>query len=119
MLGTDRDALLCDLAETYHIYAFDTVPLMTLATLCAGLHADSRINLMRMGATRVAPMFALVQMADTLTALKYELEGNKNAPLPPMLRDVMMGKQKNENKTAGFESIEAFEQARMRIIGHV
>lgn len=119
MLGTDRDAVICDLAETYHLFDLDSVPLMTLAALCAGLHADSRIKLRLMGATRIAPMFSLVQLADTLTALKYELEGDTKAALPQMLHDVMIGKQTTKNKTAGFESVEAFEQARMRIIGHV
>lgn len=43
MISLDRDALLCDLAETYHIYSLRGLPARTLATLVSGLRADARI----------------------------------------------------------------------------
>lgn len=43
MISIDRDALLCDLAETYHIYSMRGLPARTLAVLAFGLRADSRI----------------------------------------------------------------------------
>lgn len=44
MLGCDKDALVCDLAETYHIFDYKAVPVPLLATLVCGLREDSRIQ---------------------------------------------------------------------------
>lgn len=43
MIATDKDALLCDLAETYHIYSLEALPLPTVATLACGLRGNARI----------------------------------------------------------------------------
>ena len=41
MIKTDRDAWLCDLAETYHILDITGLSILTLATLSFGLtHQD-------------------------------------------------------------------------------
>lgn len=45
MISVDRDALICDMAETYHIYDLRGLPARTLATLAFGLRADSRIKM--------------------------------------------------------------------------
>ena len=63
MLKTDEDALICDLAETYHIYDWQSYPLGLIATLAAGLRDDSRIK-MRLAGCRVRPLFFL-SAADT------------------------------------------------------
>lgn len=44
MLGCDKDDLVCDLAETYHIFDYKAVPVPLLATLVCGLREDSRIQ---------------------------------------------------------------------------
>lgn len=43
MIAKDEDALICDLAETYHIYDYRSLPVRLVATLAAGLRDDSRI----------------------------------------------------------------------------
>jgi hypothetical protein len=43
LLAVDKDALICDMAETYHIYDINAIPVSTLATLAAGLPLDSRV----------------------------------------------------------------------------
>ena len=43
MIAEDKDALLCDLAETYHIYSLEALPLPTVATLACGLRGNARI----------------------------------------------------------------------------
>ena len=43
MIGLDEDALICDLAETYHIYKFDDFDAGYIATLAAGLRDNARI----------------------------------------------------------------------------
>lgn len=44
MIHTDEDALICDLAETYHIFNYRELPVHLLATLSVGLSDDSRIK---------------------------------------------------------------------------
>lgn len=43
MIATDEDALICDFAETYHIYDMRQFPVLYIATLAKGLRQDSRI----------------------------------------------------------------------------
>lgn len=43
MIATDEDALICDFAETYHIYDMRQFPILYIATLAKGLRHDSRI----------------------------------------------------------------------------
>lgn len=44
MIATDRDALICDLAETYHIYDMTAFKPDYIAILAVGLRNDSRIK---------------------------------------------------------------------------
>ena len=41
MMALDREALLCDLAETYGIYDVRALPVSTLAVLASGLRENS------------------------------------------------------------------------------
>ena len=45
MIGVDKDALICDLAETYHIYDYKVFPPHYIAILAVGLRDDSRIKM--------------------------------------------------------------------------
>lgn len=116
MLGVDRDAVICDLAETYHVLDYRSIPIMTLATLCAGLRDDSRIKMRMMEMHMVAPSFAFVRIADTLTMILHVLAGDKSKP--KLYQDIMTGKQ-IKKKTTGFSSIEEFEEARKRFLNNV
>lgn len=116
MLSVDRDAVICDLAETYHLLDYRSVPVMMLATLCAGLHEDSRIKMRLMGMNRIAPSFAFVRIADTLVLILHALIGEKSRP--KLYQDIMTDKLKKK-KTTGFSSIEEFEEARKRFLNNV
>jgi len=118
MLGVDRDALVCDLAETYGVLDYRALPVDTLATLCAGLHEDSRIKMRMMDCQKVDPSFALVRISDTLTVIYYMLTGfcgHSPSSLPTLYQDIMTGKQEQKQST-GFSSIEEFEEARKRML---
>ena len=49
MLALDKDAFLCDMAETYHLFDIKSVNLPYLAVLASGLGVDSRIKLKAYG----------------------------------------------------------------------
>lgn len=44
MMALDEDALICDFAETYHIFNMYQLPVLYVATLAIGLRNDSRIK---------------------------------------------------------------------------
>lgn len=120
MLATDRDALVCDLAETYGIYDMRALPVTTLATLAAGLREDSRIKKKLSGA-RVGPdTLLLAAIADRLSLLVWSRteDAQKGRNRPASIVDALTGKQQNQGGDAVvFDSPEAFEAARNALIG--
>lgn len=92
MLATDRDALLCDLAEVYHIFDFHALPVITLAALSVGLRDDSRIKMKMAGINYVPPVVILAAISDNLAALRYSLTAKKGDQKPKMFGDLMTKK---------------------------
>lgn len=60
MLRADRDALVCDLAETYGVLDYRSLPTQLVATLAAGLGDNSRSKMKLLGrkATRMETLLA-------------------------------------------------------------
>lgn len=80
MIGLDEDALICDLAETYHIYNARDYETSYIATLAAGLRDDARIVKKITGCDlSMAELLAAVT-ADNLTVLNHGLAGEKKRP---------------------------------------
>lgn len=98
MLATDRDALLCDLAEVYHIFDFNALPVLTLAALSYGLRDDSRIKMKMAGINYISPVVILASISDNLAGLRYSLTANKGDQKPKMFVELMT--QKTERKPA-------------------
>ena len=109
MLSVDRDALLCDLAETYHIYDMRELPVKTLAALSFGLREDSRIKLKMSGMTYIPPMFLLANICDNITMLRYNLFGTKDDKPPVLFTDRILGKVNEE--PVGYQSAEELQAA--------
>ena len=119
MLKTDEDALVCDLAETYHIYDWKSYPLRLIATLAAGLRDDSRIK-MRVSGSRVRPLFFMsAMMVDALNILVWQQteDGHKGRNAPERITRILLGEDsKNIRNNAAFESPEEFERRRQEIL---
>ena len=64
MLEADEDALICDLAETYGIFDYESLPVKLVATLAVGLRGDSRIKMKISGAVLSQRDLILSQIAD-------------------------------------------------------
>ena len=115
MIDLDEDALICDFAETYHIYDLYQHPCEYVATLAVGLPDDSRI-MMKLKGLRVKPeLLALGHVADSLRTLVWfkTKDGQKNRNRPPsileLLEKISGGTQKDDDEELrGFESGEAF-----------
>lgn len=78
MIALDEGALICDMAETYHIYDMRALPAETLATLACGLREDSRIKMKRAGLKYVPLEVLLVRVHDLL--LRWFLAHAKKSP---------------------------------------
>lgn len=98
MLSVDRDALLCDLAETYHIYDLKELPIETLAALSFGLRENSRIKMKMTGMKYIPAEMLLAGICDNISMLRYNLLASEGDKLPPFYTDIIFGKEQ-EDKT--------------------
>ena len=122
MINFDEDALICDLAETYHIYDYRSLPLKTVATLSAGLRDDSRIKLKAAGTTAPLDTILLATIADRVEAFRYgwteDAETGTNQP--KSLVSAILGEEQTKTTRSGITSYatpEEFEEALARIRG--
>lgn len=115
MIKLNEDALICDLAETYHIYDYRSLPLKTVATLSAGLRDSSRIKLEAAEASVGLDTVILAAIADNLTMLRAGMS-EKNKSKPFLFSEALQGEKKKQ-KVRGFKTAEQFETTLKRIRG--
>lgn len=114
MIHLSEDTLICDLAETYHIYDYRSLPLKTVATLSAGLREDSRIRLLAADAPADLEVLILSAIADNLTLLRAGMSKDKTKPF--LFTDAIWGDKKKIHGAA-FDTVEDFEATLTRIRG--
>lgn len=120
MLRTDRDGLICDLAETYGVLDHRALPASTLAALAAGLREDSRSKMSLSGrrATRAEMLLAaavdgLNRITWLLTSIcPHEGDGPKS-----ILRAILQEGEEGKGDAVAFDSPEAYEDEWERITG--
>ena len=119
MLEADEDALVCDLAETYGIYNYESLPVQTVAALSVGLRGESRIMMKMTGSDLTRTDLILTLIADYLALILWAKtkDGKHNRNKPTPLRD--MFRTKKESDVAGFDSPEEFERARAALLEEV
>ena len=118
MIETDRDALLCDMAEVYHVFDMRSLPLRTVATLASGLREDSRIR-MKMNSRRVSTERLLAAGAlDRLSMLVWlqTKDGAKGRNRPESLVRLILEEGETE-EIESFRSGEDFSQRWKEITG--
>ena len=121
MLAADRDALICDLAETYHVLDMTALPVPLLATLAAGLRGDSRIRMAMAGESVASGELLQAAMLDRLTTLCWmqTKDGAHGRRRPPSVVAAISGKDKPKQSNArpvAYDTPADFERARARIL---
>ena len=111
----DEAALICDLAETYHILDYRSLPVQLVATLSAGLRDDSRIKLKATGTPARLETIISAVIADNLTLLRAGMD-SKNKSKPFLFTEALYGENKKQ-KVRGFKTVDEFEAALKRIRG--
>ena len=74
MIRLDEDALICDFAETYHIFDYEALPVSLAATLAVGLRDSSRIK--QLMSYRKAPVETIL-LAGIVDRLSVMVGGEK------------------------------------------
>lgn len=114
MIKLDEDALICDLAETYQIYDYRSLPVKLVATLSAGLRDNSRIKLKAAGSSVAFDTIILAAIADNISMLRAGF--SKDKPNKPFLfTEAIHGETKP--KVKGFKTVADFEAALKQIRG--
>lgn len=115
MLNEDEDAVICDLAETYHIYDWRSLPLSLVATFCYGLGQNSRIKRKLLNEEYTTTDLLLMNIADCLSILVWQntKDGAKGTNKPKLFTESL---HKKNDDTLAFDNIEDFELTRQAIL---
>lgn len=116
MLAVDKNALICDLAETYRIYDYRGVPGRTLGILAAGLGPNSRIGQKINGVRGSVSEVLLAQILDGVRWLVWAQSKDAKNGKPPasVASDFFVSEDNNKVKKV---TIEDFEAIRQKILG--
>lgn len=115
MMEFDEAALICDLAETYHIYDYRSLPVQLVATLSAGLRDDSRIKMRFAGVPASQDTLLLAAIADRVEMFRYGFSDQKSKP-PELILETIYGKA-SANGVQGFDTAEEFEATLAKLRG--
>ena len=113
MLAADREALLCDLAETYRIYDLRAVPVPTLAMLAAGLRDNSRIKMRLSGGNVPRGELLLAAAVDRLSLLVWGMseEAKHGTNRPKSIVAALLGEEDSSGEVIAFDTADDFNAA--------
>lgn len=120
MLATDADALTCDMAETYGILDWHTLPLPLAAVLAAGLRENSRIRMKMSGARADPETMLLASITDRVGLLVWQNteDARHGRGCPPSVFNLLLGIESGQSgPVTGYATPEEYEAARTRILG--
>lgn len=112
----DEDAVICDLAETYHILDYQGLPLRLVATLVCGLSDDSRIKrkvIKRRLTLSESLQAAIVDRLGQLVWFNTE-DARRGRNRPASILNLLEDPPERKHKT--FSSVESFERRRAELM---
>lgn len=120
MINEDEDSLICDFAETYHIYDYRKLPMSYVAILANGLREDSRIKMKLSEMDISTNNMLMASILDELRFLSWTKteDAEKNQNRPKSVLKILMGQEEHSGNET-YESAEDFERARNRILGDI
>lgn len=119
MIATDRDALICDLAETYGIYDMRALPVSTLAVLAAGLRDNSRIKIKMSGVTTDRETLLLAMAVDNLRFLSWTktTAAQSGNDRPKSIAQALLGQVEKKTPNVAYGSGAEFDAAWKQLAG--
>lgn len=112
--------MICDLAETYHVYDYRGLSVRTLATLVVGLRDDSRTKLKLAGMPVDTNTLMLAAMVDHLAFLAWAQteNGAKGVNRPQsVVNSLLHAQEQRKTDCLSFDTADEFEKMRNRILG--
>ena len=110
MMAADEDALICDFAETYHVYDYRQLKPSYAATLAAGLREDSRIRTILGGLPVQMPIYLQMAQMDALNLLTW-LNSSDGAEGTNRPKSMLLSLSGRSGEVQGFDSGEDFMKA--------
>lgn len=106
--------MICDLAQTYHVYDFRALPLRTAAALASGLPITSRVMSKQTGLKVPVDIYLLSEAVDLLKVIRWMLseDGSRGTNVPELSSPKLIEK---EDDLEYFDSPEDFEAFRASI----
>ena len=112
-MNLDKDALICDLAETYNIYDYKSLPCTLVATFSCGLRDDSRIKRKISGINIDQSDLLLATLVDTTNLLLWiqTQDGVKGRNRPDSIVDSLLSAENTQKSdTVTFKSGKEFRE---------
>lgn len=110
------DALVCDLAQTYHIYDYRALPARYVAILACGLGERSRTMRILSGNPYTFEQIMMASILDAVRMLVW-MQSEDGAHGSNRPQSVVSQLLRDEDDIEGFSSAEDFEAAKDDIIG--
>lgn len=118
MMATDEDALICDFAETYHVYDYRQLKPSYAATLAAGLREGSRIRTVLGGIPTPLPLYLQMAELDALNLIAW-LNSSDGADGKNRPKSLLKAFTDDGSTVQGFDSGEDFmTEWKRRTEGH-
>lgn len=117
MIKFDEEALMCDLAEIYHIYDYKQLSPLKIAVFSIGLNEESRIKMKMSGQKFPINTLLLAGIQDRLSMslwLKTE-DGQKGKNRPKLVTDIINKPKEKTDRKIRFHSGEDFEKYRQQL----
>ena len=111
-----EDELICDLAETYHLFNYRELSSRLVATLCFGLRDDSRVKMKLSGSKITLTQTLMARMVDELSFQSWAQtkDGQKNRNRPESVLKALT--EEKQDETVSFITVEDFERAWKEIV---
>ncbi len=120
MIKIDEDAIICDLAETYNIYDYRQLPVLSVAVFVCGLRENSRIMMKISDSKLPLDTLLLAGVADRLSIMLWQntKDGHKGKNQPISIVS-QLSKKEVERQELSFESGKDFDKAKAKILEEV
>ena len=118
MIKLNESALICDFAETYHIYEYRALPARRAALYACGLRANSRIMQQMSGAKAPAETTLLAIIADAVRTLVWQQtkDGHNGKNPPKSILRMILGEE-TKVETGSFRTVDEFKEWRASMLG--
>ena len=122
MVAEDKDALICDFAEYYHIYDFESMKPSRAAIYAWGLPDDSRIKRAMNNQPVTTDLLLKAAMVDRLSLLVWsktqDAEKGKNQP-QSIVAQLLKDDKETKQELTSYATISDYEKARQEMIQRI